>query len=144
MAQRSDDGLRIRRAKRTDIPALRLLATPAAAKSISRTETRYWRRLASDPRLDFYVAEQAGAVQGMLLVCYVRTLGSPGWQALLDLIVRPAVVPDIAQALLDFAKARARQRGCQQLLVQSDRADRQLLTQNGFAAAGPLFACPLG
>ena len=143
MAQRSDDGLRIRRAKRTDIPALRLLATPAAAESISHTETRYWRRLASDPRLDFYVAEQAGAVQGMLLVCYVRTLGSPGWQALLDLIVRPAVAPDIAQALLDFAKARARQRGCQQLLVQSDRADRQLLTQNGFAAAGPLFVCPL-
>ena len=143
MAQRSDEELRIRRAKRADIPALRLLAAPAAAEPISRAETRYWRRLASDPRLDFYVAEQAGAVQGMLLVCYMRTLGSPGWQALLDLIVRPAVAPDIAQALLDFAKARARQRGCQQLLVQSDRADRQLLTQNGFAAAGPLFACPL-
>ena len=143
MAQRSDDGLRIRRAKRTDISALRLLAAPAAAESISRAETRHWRHLASDPRLDFYVAEQAGAVQGMLLVYYMRPLGSPGWQALLDLIVRPAVAPDIAQALLDFAKARARQRGCQQLLVQSDRADRQLLTQNGFAAAGPLFACPL-
>ncbi len=133
----------MRRAKRTDIPALRLLAAPAAAEPISRAETHYWRRLASDPRLDFYVAEQAGAVQGMLLVCYVRTLGSPGWQALLDLIVRPAAAPDIAQALLDFAKARARRRGCQQLLVQSARADRRLLTQNGFAAAGPLFACSL-
>jgi len=142
MVQRSDKGLRIRRAKRTDIPALRLLAAPAAAESISRAETRHWRRLASDPRLDFYVAEQAGTVQGMLLVCYVRTLGSPGWQALLDLIVRPAAA-DIARALLDFAKARARQRGCQQLLVQSARADRRLLTQNGFAAAGPLFACSL-
>ena len=132
----------MRRAKRTDISALRLLAAPAAAESVSRTETRHWRRLASDPQLDFYVAEQAGAVQGMLLMCYVRSLGSPGWQALLDLIVRPAAA-DIAQALLDFAKARARQRGCQQLLVQSDRADRQLLTQNGFAAAGPLFSCSL-
>lgn len=143
MAQRSDERLRIRRAKRTDIPALRLLAAPAGAELVSRAETRYWRRLASDPRLDFYIAEQAGAVQGMLLVCYVRTLGSPGWQALLDLIVRPAAAPDIVQALLDFAKARARRRGCQQLLVQSDRAARQLLTQNGFAATGPLFACSL-
>ena len=79
----------MRRAKRTDISALRLLAAPAAAESVSRTETRHWRRLASDPQLDFYVAEQAGAVQGMLLMCYVRSLGSPGWQALLDLIVRP-------------------------------------------------------
>ncbi|MCE2486483.1 MAG: hypothetical protein J4F42_13285 [Desulfurellaceae bacterium] len=143
MAQRSYERLRIRRAKRTDIPALRLLAAPAGAELVSRAETRYWRRLASDPRLDFYIAEQAGAVQGMLLVCYVRTLGSPGWQALLDLIVRPAAAPDIVQALLGFAKARARRRGCQQLLVQSDRADRQLLTQNGFAATGPLFACSL-
>ena len=143
MAQRSDERLRIRRAKRTDIPALRLLAAPAGAELVSRAETRYWRRLASDPRLDFYIAEQAGAVQGMLLVCYVRTLGSPGWQALLDLIVRPAAAPDIVQALLDFAKARARRRGCQQLLVQSDRAARQLLTQNGFAATCPLFACSL-
>ena len=65
----------MRRAKRTDIAALRLLAAPAAAESISRAETRHWRRLASDPRLDCYVAEQAGAVQGLLLVCYVRTLG---------------------------------------------------------------------
>ena len=89
MAQRPDDRLRIRRAKRTDIPALRILTTPSTPGPISRAETRHWRRLASDPTLDFYIAEQAGAVQGMLLVCYVRTLRSSGWQALLDMIVRP-------------------------------------------------------
>ena len=143
MVQRPDEILRIRRAKRTDIPALRILAAPTAPGPISRVETRHWRRLVSDPALDFYVAEQADAIQGMLLVCYVRTLGSPGWQALLNMIVRPAAGQDIAQALLDFAKARARKRGCQQLRVQSDRPYRELLIQNGFIEAGTLLSCPL-
>ncbi len=134
--------LRIRRAKRTDIPALRTLASPSASGPISRVETRRWRHLAGDPALDFYVAEQTGTVQGMLLVCYVRTLGSPGWQALLDMLVGPAAGQDIARALLNFAKARARKRGCQQLW--GHRADRELLLHNGFATADGLLSCRLG
>lgn len=143
MVQRPDERLHIRRAKRTDIPVLRILATPRGPGPISRAETRHWRRLASDPALDFYVAEQAGAVQGMLLVCYVRALSSSGWQALLDMTVHPAAGQDVAQALLDFAKVRARKRVCQQLWVQSDRPYRELLIQNGFVPADTLLSCPL-
>lgn len=136
------ESLRVRRAKRTDIPALRTLASPRASGPISRAETRRWRRLAGDPTLDFYVAEQTGTVQGILLVCYVRTLGSPGWQGLLDMLVGPAADQDIARALLNFAKARARKRGCRQLW--GHRADRELLLHNGFATVDDLLSCRLG
>ena len=108
---------------------------------------RHWRRLASDPSLDFYVAEQAGSLQGMVLVGYLRSLHNPGWRASLDITVLASAAEGIGQALLDFAKARARKRGCQLMYLQAcnapERGDEELLKQNGFCGAGTLLSCPL-
>ena len=158
MTQKAQYNIKIRRGKRTDIPALRALLSPAVKPDIPKQETRYWRRLAADPSIDFYVAEHAGTLQGMVLVCYIRRLDYHGWCAVLDFVVSVSTAEaeredmsgvrnDIGQALLDFAKARAHKRGCQQLLVHRLEPDAQLkqelLTRNGFQPAGPLFSCSL-
>lgn len=154
--------LHIRRGKRTDAPALRALsfaiagsihaedaqpATQPASQGLLKHEIQHWRRLASDPALDFYVAEQAGNLQGIILVGYLRSLHHPGWRASLDITVSASASKDVGQALLDFAKARARQRGCQLMYLQACNApglgDEELLKRNGFSAAKTLLSCPL-
>ena len=157
MADRLQHKIKIRRGKRTDIPALRALLNPAGAVTpdISKHETRYWRRLAADPSLDFYVAEYAGRLQGLVLVCYIRRLDYHGWCAVLDFALSGSVAEDlrddIGQALINFAKTRARKRGCQQLVVHPSDADspyrqellKALLTGHGFQSVGSLLSCPL-
>lgn len=147
--------IKMRRGKRTDIPALRTLLTPAASQDITKRETRYWRRLAADPSVDFYVAEYAGIIRGMVLVCYIRGLDYHGWYAVLDFVVsaaadeaeREEMSNDVGQALIDFAKTRAHKRDCQQMLVYRLDPDslhkQELLTRQGFYPAGSLFSCTL-
>ncbi|MBI3245771.1 MAG: GNAT family N-acetyltransferase [Deltaproteobacteria bacterium] len=145
-----DTAVKIRRGKRTDLPALQTLLypnvpdVPVAADTV---HTRHWRRLASDPGLDFYVAEQEGAILGMLLVCYVRELRECGWQAIMDTVLPASASGLLGQNLLDFAKARARQRGCRRLLAwrRDTMDDHQVtaLTQGGFHAVGDVLSCDL-
>jgi hypothetical protein len=150
--------LHIRCGKRTDAPALRALSLAVAgsthnqkdqevSQDLTKKEIQHWRRLASDPALDFYVAEQAGSLQGMILVCYLRSLHTPGWRASLDITILASAAEEIGQALLDFAKARARKRGCQVIDLQACNAPalggEALLKRNGFSSAGTLLSCPL-
>lgn len=165
-----DHILNIRRGKRTDIPALRALSGAVAGSAraqnqnqdkdqdqgpklkeasqpMTKQEIQHWRRLASDPSLDFYVAEQAGSLQGMVLVDYLRSLHDPGWRASLDITVPASAAEGVGQALLDFAKARARKRGCRFMYIQDCQAmgigNEELLKRNGFSGAGTLLSCTL-
>ena len=137
----------IRRGKRTDLSALVDLLTPGAAALIDKSETRHWRRLAGDPSLDFYVAEHASAIQGVVLVCYIRTLQEHGWQAILDIALASSSSSELARALVSFAKARARQRGCRRLLVLREKIEANghltVLQQGGFRPIGDVLSCDL-
>ena len=139
--------IKIRRGKRTDFPALLDLLPPAKQAEANKTHIRHWRRLASDPHHDFYVAEQKGALLGLVLVCYVRSLRHEGWQALLDVVVSPLSGDTIGQDLLAFAKVRARKRGCQHLLLcfpsQRTQDECALLAHAGFHYAGEMLSCEL-
>jgi N-acetylglutamate synthase-like GNAT family acetyltransferase len=142
-----DDPIKIRRGKRTDFPALLALLPSARHTAPTKTQVRHWRRVASDLRHDFYVAEQEGVVLGMVLVCYIRTLTQERWHALLDIVVSPVNACHIGQKLLAFAKARARKRGCRTLfawVLDQGEQDRCLpLAQAGFSRAGDVLSCEL-
>jgi hypothetical protein len=108
-----DGRLRVRRARRDDLPRVRALlgetAPPAPA------ERKRWRRLVSTLREDLYLAECDGepALLGLAVIVYVRGLGPT------TAIVRRLVGgPDAAAALLARARDRARARGCPRLEVQ--------------------------
>lgn len=155
MTNRPDDQLHIRRGKRTDAPALRALSLAGAgpvndqetSQNLTKQEIQHWRRLASDPALDFYVAELASSLQGVVLVAYRRSLHIPGWRASMDIAVLASPAEEIGQALLSFATERARKRGCKLLDIQACNARglaiEELLTKNGFSSAGALLLCPL-
>jgi N-acetylglutamate synthase-like GNAT family acetyltransferase len=140
--------IKIRRGRRTDEAALEILLSPVIRTDTAKAQVRHWRRLASDPSLDFYVAEHDGSIQGVVLVCYVRQLRVRGWEAVLDIAVHPAAASTIGQILLDFAKARARKRGCQQLRMYAQYASRDqhygFLAQAGFVPTGDVLSCGLG
>lgn len=142
-----DAAVKIRRGRRTDLAALLALLDSADPAVADKTQARHWRRLAGDPSLDFYVAEHQGVIIGALLVCYVRTLRQQGWQALLDIALRPCSSAGLQHELLEFAKARARQRGCRQLLVCCGRAEEKdthaLLIKGGFRPCGEVLFCDL-
>lgn len=137
--------VKIRRCKRTDFPTFVALLTPSTLEEANKVQERRWRRLAADPAHDCYVAEQDGTIQGILLVSYLRRLRRYGWEAILDMAVAPSAASDIGQMLLNFAKERARKRGCQRLLVcVTDAEGREWFpsfVQDGFGHAGEVLSC---
>jgi N-acetylglutamate synthase-like GNAT family acetyltransferase len=138
----------IRRGQRTDFPLLLQLLEPTALPEREKAQVRYWRRVASSPVHDFYVAEQEGIVHGMVLVSYIRGLRTQGWQAILDLVTPVSALLEVGPLLLDFAKARARRRGCQQIMVWHTTKDQteELTTfflQAGFLHSGEVLSCAL-
>lgn len=137
----------IRRAKRTDLPALAPLLAFPPTHNTDKKHTQHWRRLASDPAHDFYVAEQQGTLQGMVLVSYVRTLVHLGWLAILDLALMPPAATEISFELIEFAKARARKRGCQRIVVYTGDSEHQMpltpLLETGFLRTEEVLSCPL-
>ena len=139
--------VKIRRGKRTDFPALTALVNAQAPCAAAKEQIRHWRRLAGDPRLDFYIAEQEGTIRGVVLICYIRELGRPGWQAILDVVAPPPAEDVVGRALLDFVKERARRRGCQRLLVCEIAPGRDgrcvPLAQAGFRRVGDILCCGL-
>ena len=140
-------GIKIRRGKRTDLPALASLLPFSPALNAEKKHVQYWRRLASDLAHDFYVIEHHGTLHGMVLVSYVRTLAHLGWLAVLELAVMSTAPNDIGFALIDFAKARARKRGCQRMVVypctNSERMPLTPLLETGFLRTGDVFSCLL-
>jgi len=141
------EAIKIRRGKRTDLSALVELFQPGPVALVDKAHARHWRRLAGDPSLDFYVAEQEGAIRGVALVCYIRALQDPGWQAVLDIAFSLSSSNMLADALMSFAKARARKRGCQRLLVWREKVETNgyasLLHQGGFRPIGDVLSCDL-
>lgn len=139
--------IKIRRGKRTDLFALAPLLSFPSPLAMEKKRVQHWRRLASDPAHDFYVAEEHEALQGMLLVSYVRTLLHFGWLAVLDVAVMPTASNDVGIALIDFAKARARKRGCQRMVVspclQNDQMPLTPLLETGFLRTGEVLSCLL-
>jgi hypothetical protein len=137
----------IRRGKRTDLPALVSLLSFPSTHHTDKKQTQYWRRLVSDPAHDFYVAEQQGTLQGMVLVSYVRTLLHLGWLAILEFALTPPAQHEVSRALIAFAKSRARQRGCQRITVAIDGSAPQTpltpLLETGFLRTGDVLSCPL-
>jgi N-acetylglutamate synthase-like GNAT family acetyltransferase len=139
--------VKIRRGKRTDFPMLLQLLAPITPQEADKAQVRHWRRIAADPTHDFYVAEQEGTVRGMVLVSYIRGLTYRGWQAILDLVAPVSALRDVGFALLNFAKARAQQRGCQHILVWQATHQEEGLTalfcQAGFLRSGEVLSCAL-
>jgi len=137
----------IRRGKRTDLPALRPFLAFPLTHDTDKKHTQHWRRLAGDPAHDFYVAEQHGTLQGIVLVSYVRTLIHLGWLATLDLAISPAAESTVSFELIDFAKDRARKRGCQRIVVYSNGSAPLMpltpLLETGFLRTGEVLSCPL-
>lgn len=141
------EAIKIRRGKRTDLPALMALLNPTASAPFDKAQVRHWRRLASDPSLDFYIAERDGAILGALVVCYIRTLREQGWQAVLDVALALASSCELGLALVRFAKMRARKRGCRRLIVWRGKTASHdhlaILQQGGFRPAGDMLSCEL-
>ena len=137
----------IRRGKRTDLPELASLLSFPQAQDTDRKHAQHWRRLASDPAHDFYVAEQKDSLQGMVLVSYVRTLVHLGWLAILDLAIVATAQYEVSLELIDFAKTRARKRGCEYLIVYTCTNKHYLpltpLLETGFLRMGEVLSCPL-
>ncbi len=144
----SQGPITIRRGQRTDFPLLPQLLEPTVSPKSEQAQVRHWRRVASNPTHDFYVAGREGSVRGMVLVSYIRALTTPGWRAILDLVVPVAALSEVGPLLLDFAKARARQRGCPHLMVWTTTQDQSgelstLFLQAGFLLSGEVLSCAL-
>jgi hypothetical protein len=137
----------IRRGKRSDLPALAPFPSFPFAHNADKKQTQHWRRLVSDPAHDFYVAEQHGTLQGIVLVSYVRTLLHLGWLAILELALPSSAQHDVSLALINFAKSRAGKRGCKYIIVSIDGSARQTpltpLLETGFLRTGEVLSCPL-
>lgn len=137
----------IRRGQRTDFPLLLQLVAPTTVQKIEKAQMRYWRRVASSPTHDFYVAEQDGTVRGMILVSYIRSLTMQGWRAILDFVAPVSALSEVGLVLLTFAKTRAQRRGCQQILWHPAQAQSAELTtlfrEAGFLHSGEVLSCAL-
>lgn len=130
--RRFDDGLRLRRARRTDLTRLHRLV-PASGDA--RTE-RFGRRTLADLSHDVYVAEATdGALVGVVTIGYVRALGQGRYVAVLDTARAEPGASGVMAALLDLAETRARRRGCLHLRAwpgPDDHALRAALTARGW------------
>ena len=141
---------RIRRGKRTDLAALEALCRPgASAPRSGKDVARHWRRLADDPGLDFYVAQDDDGLHGVVLLSYVRRLRDRGWHAFVDIALEDAAPTSVGNALIEFAKRRARTRACDAVLWLPDLEVRTppevaaLLADNGFCRRGACWVCPI-
>ena len=115
-------GVRVRRARRTDLEAVRALL----GRPVRPAEQRFDRRVVTDLGSDVYLAEDDGsAVVGVVGVFYLRSLASGRWRAVLD-VLRARDEP-LAAALVAFAEERARGRGCTTLEAWPARDDDPLV-----------------
>lgn len=141
---------RIRRGKRTDLAALEALCRPGvSAPRSGKDMARHWRRLADDPGLDFYVAQDDDGLHGVLLLSYVRRLRDRGWHAFVDIALEDTAPASVGNALIEFAKRRAHTRACDTVLwlpdleVPTPPEVGALLADNGFCRHGACWSCPI-
>lgn len=116
MAGRRLDGsaLRIRRATRHDLPALRRLSAQDAAGRSERFDRRLVRHLAGDLAV---VEDEDGAMVGAISLVLVRSFRAGHWRAQLDgLWVFPGHEVHVDR-ILDAALERAARRHCHELFA---------------------------
>lgn len=127
-------GVRLRRARRTDLDAVRALLGRPPWPGAQRFDRRY----VADLGHDVYVAQDArGEVVGVVAVVYVRSLARGRWRAVLDVL--RARERAVGEALLAFAEGRARHRGCRTLETWPESDDDPLVAQ--VAARGWRAGC---
>jgi L-amino acid N-acyltransferase YncA len=131
--RRLDGGLRLRRGRRGDLDRLRSLLPASGAP---RGE-RFDRRTLADLGHDVYVVEApGGALVGVVVVAYVRSLRAGRFSAVLDTArAAPGAGRPLLDTLLDVAEERARRRGCRQVrawLGHDDEALRAALESRGW------------
>ncbi len=145
--------LTIRRGKRTDLEGLKQLLSPAypsdAPKAAKKEQLRYWRKIASDSSLEFYVALTGNVIGGVVLINYVRGLRSRKPIAILDIAASERVPDNLWSNLLEVAKERAKLRSClavtclqlENNIIAS--SSRNLFTDAGFKDLGEVWSCRL-
>jgi len=130
--------VRLRRAGRRDLAAVQALATGVAAGR----RTRFDRRLMADLGSDVYVAEtSAPRVVGVLAVSYLRSLAAGRFVAVLDTLCAEPDHEALLGPMLAFAEARARRRGCRELIARpgvEDAAAGAALEANGWGRRATL------
>lgn len=130
--------VRVRRARRQDLPRLAPLLGDAAGP-----DRRFFRRLLADLGTDVYVAEAPdGGLVGLVAVVYVRSLAAGRAAAILDAVrMLPGAPEVLLDDLLAVAATRARRRGCTALQAPwpgDDPSLRAALLARGFSEASGL------
>jgi hypothetical protein len=130
--------VRLRRAGRRDLAVGQALVP---ARVAAGRRVRFDRRLMADLGSDVYVAEtSASRVVGVLAVSYVRSLAAGRFVALLDTLCAEPDHAALLGPMLAFAEARARRRGCRELIARPglEVAAGAALEANGWARRATL------
>ncbi len=119
-----------------------------AADPPSPAQRAVLERHLADPACTLLVAERAGRVVGAMSLWFRDRLNHPTPEAWIpDLVVeRGARRGGVATALLDAAEARARERGCHLLRLESGHARSEahaLYAARGFTDGGVSYLLPL-
>jgi GNAT superfamily N-acetyltransferase len=141
--------LSFRRATRDDVPQMvRLLADdPLGSKReyfadpLPASYLKAFAAISADPNNELIVVESGGAVIGVLQLTFIPYLNYQGsWRALIESVhvAAPLRGKGVGAALMRWAIARARERGCRivQLTTDKTRADaKRFYEQLGFRAS---------
>ncbi len=138
--------LHVRRGRRTDFTAVMALlaGTGIRVPPPDRATLRRFRSLVADLGTDFYVVEVDGTLAGLVHVTYGRQLTVlPRARIEQLLVAEPFRRRGIGTALVEFARNRARRRGCSGLYCTpsfpSDPAAAGFLENSGLHAGGTCF-----
>ena len=138
----SEDDIRVRRGRRSDVPRVRALLPAADGPARERFDRRTFASLAGD----VYVAKApGGTIVGVVSVSYLRSLAEGRFAAVLDAARATAGSRGLLDRLIAFAETRARRRGCRRLAAWVDPADatlRAALASRGYRT-GELFVTEL-
>ena len=145
--------LKIRRGRRTDLEGLKQLLSPLdlsdAQEAAKKEQLRYWRKIASDSSLEFYVALTDNVIGGAVLINYVHGLHSRKPIAILDIAASESIPDNLWSDLLNFAKERAKLRSCAAVTClqlerkMMDSSSQSRLKGAGFEDLGEFWSCPL-
>jgi predicted N-acetyltransferase YhbS len=129
--------LRVRRGSRHDLAAVRAVLGRSGDDA---RERRFFHRVARDPSVDLYVAEDDGGIVGVVALAYARSLVRGERAATLEVACRPAAA--VVEGLVDFATERARRSGCRAIacIGTPDPELRAALLARGFRVEEALVA----
>jgi len=136
--------IRVRRARRDDlVPVLEILgAMGAPVPPPDRATLRRFRRLVADLGADLYVATADECVIGLVHMTYARQVATSARARIELLAAQPAAgIVAVSGRLLDWAVARARERGCCELAYEAGLSQPgvvELLSRSGWVRDGTM------